>query len=748
MSIYAYGQERRSAIRREFANIQALSQELATRIDLSLASGKILAVHLASTRDVTDYLGQSGHSEKGQKTCQDWLDLQIRQTPGISSIFLLSPTGDCLVSTTKKYIGHNYSFRPYFQESAAGRLFLSDWSVGLLSGIPHIDSSAPVRLQGKVVGVLVTEFSVDTFEKAMRSAGADGRIAVIINRDGIALAHSNPAFQYHALKHLDASVLAELKNTHQFMGRDIPTDLLSPGLAKAFKESQETSRQQNIIYQFGASSNMGVLTPLVEKDWVILMAISQKEILLPMYKAMVRTLLVGLAIALVGILAAFTLVRSLLGSIRKLSNAMQQFGAGDITARAPVLNQDERGQLSQAFNDMADSIQAHQERLEKLESQNMESLGTLVAGVAHNINNVLAIIMGTASMREDIVTEPSDIKAYHTIGKVCRRGRDVVKSLIAFANPTLSTQVPFELNALIEEACALLESTIKNRIKIIETFADESLWINGDAGSINHVLLNLCLNAIDAMPDVGTLSLRTSILDGNWVEVSIEDNGTGMTPEILARVIEPFYTTKKVGKGIGLGLSMTYGVIKAHGGSVDIASQPGQGTTVKIQFPRIPAPVESKPGPANARALPPKLRKVLLVDDEEDVRFLMTRMLKKAGVGEVETAAGGEEATEKLLSGELPNLIILDLNMPGLNGTQTLKLIRQLCPDLPILISSGQPDIEECPDFKQPNVGVISKPFTMKEIQAKLAQFAHEPVLANKSEPLSSSFSTTLSLKK
>ena len=727
MSVYAYNQERRSAVRRELADLHALSKDLATRIDLSLASGKILAAHLACTRDVTDFLGRSGLSEKSQKACQEWLDLQIQQTPGISSIFILSPTGECLVSTTKKYIGHNYSFRPYFQEAEAGRPFLSDWSVGILDGIPHLDSSAPVRLQGKVVGVLVTEFSVDTFEQAMRSAGVNGRTAVIINRDGIALAHSNPAFQYHALKPLDASVLAKLKNTRQFTGRDIPVDPLSVELADAFKKAQETSQQQNITYLYGVSSKMAVLTPLIEKDWVISMAIPQDEILLPVRKAMERTLLVGLSTALVGILAAFAVGRSLVGSIHKLSKAMEQFGAGDVAARAPVLNQDERGQLSRAFNNMASSLQTHQELLENLQAEKLESLGTLVAGVAHNLNNVLAIAMGTASLREDFVTEPADREAYRSISGVCLRGREVVKALIHFAQPTLVTQAPFELNSLIQEVCAVLESTTRNRIKIIESLSEESLWINGNSGDINQILVNLGVNSLEAMPDGGILTFRTVILEGNWAEVSVEDTGSGMTPEVLARVMEPFFTTREVGKGTGLGLSMTYGVVKAHGGTINIASQPGKGTTVRLKFARIPAPIQTKLAPANTTVQSLASMKVFLVDDDEDVRFLMTRMLKKAKVNQVKTFAGGKEVLEIIHLGELPDLIILDQNMPGMNGIQTMEQIRRQHPEMPILFSSGQPDIEEWDCFKLPMVGVISKPFTVDELQTKLALFSHQP---------------------
>ena len=223
----------------------------------------------------------------------------------------------------------------------------------------------------------------------------------------------------------------------------------------------------------------------------------------------------------------------------------------------------------------------------RFEAQKLEGLGTLAAGVAHNINNILAIIMGTASMHEEDGTEGKVREAFRTIGKACIRGRDLVKSLVNFAKPTLSGNSPLDLNMLVKEIRSLLESTTRNRIQVIEALAKEPLWILGEAGNISHCLMNLCLNSLDAMPGGGTLVLRTA-KEENRAEISVEDNGTGMTPEVLAHVIEPFYTTKEVGKGTGLGLSMTYGVIKAHGGTIEIASQVGQGHHRQASVPSDP----------------------------------------------------------------------------------------------------------------------------------------------------------------
>jgi len=365
--------------------------------------------------------------------------------------------------------------------------------------------------------------------------------------------------------------------------------------------------------------------------------------------------------------------------------------------------------------------QALAERLGQV--QRLEALGVLVAGVAHNLNNALTAAMTTASVHERTCAEPGDREAFGIIGTACRRGRDVVKSLTQFARPTLAHSAPVDLHALLGEVTTLLESTTGGRIRTVTAFAAEAPWIHGDAGSLSHAVMNLCLNSLDAMPAGGTLTLRTVLAAGDRVELSIEDDGEGMTPEVLARVREPFFTTKEVGKGTGLGVSMAHGVVKVHGGTMEIASTPGRCTTVKLGFPRIPVPSPAQPAPeppAPGRGAAAGLE-VLLVDDDDDVRFLVARMLKRAG-HQLRTAAGGEQALAGLAAEGLPDLVILDQNMPGMDGIQTMERIRVLYPDLPILISSGQPDIEDWDCFRRPNVAVLPKPFEVSEIMASLGR--------------------------
>jgi len=364
-----------------------------------------------------------------------------------------------------------------------------------------------------------------------------------------------------------------------------------------------------------------------------------------------------------------------------------------------------------------------QERVSQV--QKLEALGVLVAGVAHNMNNVLAIVMGTASLRGQLTAEPADQEAYRTIGRVSRRGSDVVKSLIQFGKPTLAARAPFELNGLVQDVRLLLGNANRSDVLIDTLLAEEPLWIHGDAGSFTLAMMHLCFNALEAMPQGGGLTLWTDSPEPGWVDLTVCDSGTGMAPEIAERVLEPFYTTKDQSLGAGLGLSMVYGVIKAHGGAMDISSRPGEGTAVRLRLPRVPAPAQGRPAPAVPARHAPALASMtlFLVDDDADVRFLMTRMLKKAGVRQVKTFSGGEELLAELRAAECPDLIILDQNMPGLSGIQTMELVRELHPDMPLLISSGQPDIEAWDCFRRPGVGVISKPFTVDEIQAKLGQF-------------------------
>ena len=354
------------------------------------------------------------------------------------------------------------------------------------------------------------------------------------------------------------------------------------------------------------------------------------------------------------------------------------------------------------------------------QSQKMESLGSLAGGVAHDINNVLAAILGLASGYRDQLPDTDPLaRALDTITKACLRGRDVVRSLLYFARKDLGTTGPVDLNALVLEIVPLLDRASLKRVQV-DADLDPSLEVlQGDAGSLSHAIMNLCVNALDAMPGGGRLAIRTRHRVGGGYDLCVEDSGMGMSEDVRLRACEPFFTTKPVGKGTGLGLSMAYGVMQAHGGHMSLASEPGMGTTVSLHFP----PSKEAPSlPAQgtlttaAEAHSAPLR-ILLVDDDELIRESLTPMLEELLGHQVHTAASGLEALDKLAAGLVVDLVILDMNMPGLDGAHTLKRLLEYNPGQAVLMATGNSEmaIAEALDG-HPNVAGIQKPFSAEEL--------------------------------
>jgi CheY-like chemotaxis protein len=245
--------------------------------------------------------------------------------------------------------------------------------------------------------------------------------------------------------------------------------------------------------------------------------------------------------------------------------------------------------------------------------------------------------------------------------------------------------------------------------------------ILGDASALTNAFMNLCVNAVDAMPENGTLTLRTRNVDTDWIEVLVEDTGTGMPREVLEKAMDPFFTTKGVGKGTGLGLSMVYSTVKAHRGQIEIQSEPGQGTRVRMRFPVCePLVLPSEPAVEPTMATAHGKLNVLLVDDDELIQITLQEVLEVLSHS-VTAALSGEEALAKLEAGLQPDAVILDMNMPGLGGAGTLPRLRALRPTVPVLLATGRAD-EAALDLIQAyqHVTLMSKPFSMQELKQHL----------------------------
>lgn len=372
-------------------------------------------------------------------------------------------------------------------------------------------------------------------------------------------------------------------------------------------------------------------------------------------------------------------------------------------------------------------VQAERRRLEAevAHAQKLESLGALAGGVAHDMNNVLAAIMALGCLlKERYQADPALSRYMDTLLHAAGRGRDLVKGLTDFARKDIPEPKPMDLNEVVQKEAALLHRTTLQKVEVHLDLQEGLPKVMGDPSSISNVLMNLCVNAMDAMPGGGHLHLATRAGAGGQVALVVRDTGHGMPPEVLQRAMEPFFTTKPLGKGTGLGLALVYGVMKSHGGNVEISSEPGKGTEIILSFPGLsagakPAEEARQQGSGTIRHL-----RILLVDDDDLIRSTVPAMLEALG-HEVMAVAGGPEALHRLQAGFDPGLVILDLSMPGMDGEATLERLRLLRPEVPVILATGYQDERNGRILERfQGVDMVMKPFTLMDLRVKLGQMA------------------------
>jgi PAS domain S-box-containing protein len=367
------------------------------------------------------------------------------------------------------------------------------------------------------------------------------------------------------------------------------------------------------------------------------------------------------------------------------------------------------------------------------QAQQLENLGSLAGGIAHDMNNVLGAILGLASANIEALPDGSPShRAFGTIIMAAERGAKMVKSLLSFARKSPADDRELTLNAILRDNVQLLERTTLSKVRLVMDLADDLRPIRGDASALGNAFMNLCVNSVDAMADSGTLILRSRNVGQDLIEIDVEDSGCGMTKDVLEKAIAPFFTTKEPGKGTGLGLSMVYSTVKAHNGQMEMRSEPGRGTTVRMRFPAC-VPGAGKADASAKGPSEPSLGSrlcVLLVDDDELVRASTESLLETAG-HLVIPVHSGEEALEKIESGVRPDLVILDMNMPGLGGAGTLPRLRALCPTLPVLLATGRADQTALNLVStHPHVILLAKPFSLEELRQHLQPLSsHQSLL-------------------
>jgi nitrogen-specific signal transduction histidine kinase/ActR/RegA family two-component response regulator len=369
-----------------------------------------------------------------------------------------------------------------------------------------------------------------------------------------------------------------------------------------------------------------------------------------------------------------------------------------------------------------------------LRAQRLESLGTLAGGIAHDLNNVLAPILLSF---ESLKRKMTDEKAIHMLSVAessALRGKQIVSQVLTFARGFESAKGPLQLKSVLKEIEHIVKETFPRSIEVKSSIAAGLSMISGDITQIHQVLMNLCVNARDAMPRGGMLIISADNVDlddafasmrigshrGPYVLLEITDTGEGIPKENLERIFDPFFTTKGVGIGTGLGLSTVHTIVKGHGGFVDVASRPREGTTFRIYLPAMPG------SPSDARAIEsaelPRGNQelVLVVDDEMSIREITSQMLESFGYRCV-TASDGVDGVSKLaVLKDKISVVIMDIMMPIMDGPSAIRAMRKMKPGLKFIVSSGNLSDERELVSEFGVAGFLPKPYTAGKLLTTL----------------------------
>ncbi len=399
-----------------------------------------------------------------------------------------------------------------------------------------------------------------------------------------------------------------------------------------------------------------------------------------------------------------------------------------------------------AVRDVTEQMESQRERqalksqLQQARAARLESIGQLAGGIAHDFNNLLSVILNYADFAvEELEDRPEIRRDVDEIRHAARKAADLTRQLLVFSRREVVSPEPLDLNAVVGEMENLLKRTLGSHIELETRLPPDLSTVLADPGALEQILVNLAVNARDAMEGGGHLRIRTAeveldelfteshpeVTPGYYVELTVEDSGSGMSPEIASRAFDPFFTTKPKGQGTGLGLATVYGIARQAGGTATIYTEGGSGTAIRVYLPStserpaVAAAAADAAGPVGARG-----ETILVVEDEEAVRRVAIRLLTDAGYSVLE-ASGGQQAMR--LCRESPShvdLLLTDVIMPGMLGTEVAEHLRALRPGLRVLYMSGYMEAVGSPSVR---ADLVEKPFSRRSLLERVRHTLDRP---------------------
>ena len=401
-----------------------------------------------------------------------------------------------------------------------------------------------------------------------------------------------------------------------------------------------------------------------------------------------------------------------------------------VVSGQPII--DDGGEKLGAVITMRDVTELKQLERQFQQAQKMEAMGLLAAGVAHDFNNLLTVISGYCQLAQARLQAGHPVlRDLAEVVKAGERAANLTRQLLAFSRQQVLEPRVLDLNEVIEGVEKMLSRLLGADIDLRFRPAEGLGQLRADAGQVEQVLLNLIVNARDAMPDGGRITIetenveirdRSEIPSGSYVLLTVSDTGSGMDAKTSSRIFEPFFTTKELGRGTGLGLSTVHGIVKQSEGHIAVQSELGQGTTFRIHFPRVSAGQEVSKSTASHAQPARGTEAILVVDDDASLRGLVSEILRLHGYTVVEANNGEMALTMLENDGSVIDAVVTDVVMPNLNGRELARRVAKIRPNLPMLLMSGYvgKNVEALGSLLGPRVAFIQKPFNADALLEKL----------------------------
>ncbi|MCA6118170.1 response regulator [Bradyrhizobium sp. WSM 1738] len=708
-------QNRTSDIEAALASLSAIANEILGDLDEKIQGTAQLHYGLARARDL---------DTRDKAACSDFLSAVREEYTRYTGILTITPDGSLFCDSLRTNRTLDLRDRDYFREALTAHGIVTLQPVfGRLTGISVLQIAYPVRSEsGELKFILLASFNLKKFADDHDKRLSNGSEILLVDRKGTILVAPEgrdwiePAGGSIANSELFRVAASPNRQPfHEVSGRD--------GKVRVWAIARSPSARDAGLYIMVGRAKDGLVAAANRRLYEDLAILAVASLLL---------------LAGVWVLATMSIGRQ----VGRLATMATKLGLGDLSARiAPPHPSGELGGLMTLLNGTAESLQRQRTAIDELnqkltQSQKMEAMGQLTGGVAHDFNNLLTVILGNAEHLAERLAPHKELRTIaDSIATAAERGSDLTRSLLAFARKQPLMPKDIDIGQKIFSMEPLLRRTLGEHIEC-EFRLDQNLWqASVDPGQLASALLNLVLNARDAMPSGGRLTVEVqnttlgeTDIDvsgeahpGEYVMVAVTDTGTGMSAEVASRSFEPFFTTKEVGKGTGLGLSMVYGFARQSGGSMQIRSEPGQGTMVRLFFPRVGTARTSATSSAGQLIAPTGSETILVVEDDDMVRGYVESELKALGYRVIATR-NAPAALEILREPGNIHLLFTDVVMPGgMFGTELAKQAARLRPGLKILLTSGHTEHPvDATDGDGREVRILNKPYRRHDLAAML----------------------------